>query len=148
MIRMNITTGVRNMAFFLLLNQMFQKTSNDLAEGVIHALLENAGQKHADVRTSTARQSWSQTLVSTFPQSGPSLPDKNTVTCSALFFFIKSHGDWEKLWPVDHGTFPSSKKWNKMSKKLKSNFSYKGQRAICVRTLTNPELQLSKPCTE
>ena len=52
--------------------------------------------------------------LSTSPQSGIPLPDKSAVTCSALFVLIKSHGDWVKLWPADHGTFPSSKqiKWN------------------------------------
>lgn len=72
-----------------------------------------------------------------------SLPDKSTVTCSALFFCIKSHRGRVKLWPTDHGTFPSSKKW-KCQEKIKRNFSYKGWRMISsVRTLRNP-----KACTE
>lgn len=38
------------------------------------------------------------------------LPNKNTVICSVLLFFKKSHGGWEKIWPVDHETFPVKKK--------------------------------------
>lgn len=46
-----------------------------------------------------------------------SLPDKSTVTCSTFFFFMKSQGGWGKLWPLDHGTFPSWIKGKRTSRR-------------------------------